>query len=361
LLLDRSGVRRAVAALLPVLGAVVAWRIIYSGMGYGTANSAMYVDPIASPLQFLGVMAERLPQLVAGEVGGPVAGVATLAGRKAELQVLAACCVVLLLMALPVYRVLKARPIARFWGLGALLATLPMCATQPHCRLMLVAGLGLSGVVAHTIAHAVEQRSTFGVRLLAGFWLCVLATLGPLRLAFEAWSVRLVGRPAALAAEGVPAEAKDKTLVILATPDPMFMCAQLPMQLASRKLVEPRAIRCLAAVEGTAKLTRINERTLRIFDANGLMKHFFIPLLRRDPIPHGWRLDRPDVKYRISRRDAAGQPTELHVHFHKELEDPELFFVAWSPETQRYEPFKLPGIGQSVELKGEPLPGLLTK
>ncbi|MGE0321797.1 MAG: hypothetical protein AB7K71_05600 [Polyangiaceae bacterium] len=361
LLLDRSGVRRAVVALLPALVAVVAWRVVYSGMGYGTANSAMYVDPVASPLQFLGVTAERLPQLVAGEVGGPVAGLATLSGRKAELQVLAVCCVFLLLMAAPVYRVFKARPMARFWALGSLFATVPMCATQPHCRLMLVAGLGISGVVAHTIAHAVEQRASFGVRTLAAYWLFVLATLGPLRLAFEAWSVRLVGRPAALAAEGVPAEAKDKTLVILGTPDPMFMCAQLPMQLASRKLVEPASIRCLAAVEGEARVTRVDAHTLRIFDDHGLLKHFFIPLLRRDPIPEDWQLELPDVSYRITQRDAARQPTELQVRFGKPLDDPELFFVTWSPESTRYQQLTLPQVGQSVTLRGEPLAELLTK
>ncbi len=361
LLLDRAGVRRGVIALLPVAVAVIAWRGVYGAMGYGTANSSMYVDPLASPWQFLGVIVERLPQLVAGELGGPPAGLATLSGREAELRVLAVCCLLLLLMALPVYRVLRARPMARFWALGSLLATIPMCATQPHARLMLVAGLGLSGVVAHTIAYAVEQKATIGIRFLAGFWLFVLATLSPLRLAFEAWSVTMVGRPASLAAVGVPSEAQGKTLVMLTTPDPMFMCAQLPMQLASRKLVEPASIRCLAGVEGEATISRVDERTLRIADSHGLMNHFFVPLLRRDPFPQGWHLELKDSSYRITQRDAEGQPTELEVRFELPLEDPSLFFVVWSPESTRYERFTLPKVGERAVVQGESLAELLTK
>lgn len=255
---------------------------------------------------------------------------------------------------------------ARFWALGSLFATIPMCATQPHGRLMLVAGLGISGVVAHTIAYATEERRTFGVRFLAGFWLFVLGTLGPLRLSFEAWSVKMVGRPAALAAEGVPDGAQGKTLVILATPDPMFMCAQLPMQLASRKLVEPARVRCLAGVEGKATLTRVDERTLRIRDDQGLMKHFFIPLLRRDPFPENWQLQLADSSYRITARDASGSPTELEVRFELPLDDPSLFFVTWSPHTSRYEPFDWPkapspGAHVQVTIEGEPMAALLSR
>ncbi|MCA9632220.1 MAG: hypothetical protein KC766_31420 [Myxococcales bacterium] len=361
LLLDRSGVRRAVLALLPIGAGVIAWRAIYGALGYGTANSAMYVDPLASPLQFLRVTGERMPQLVAGEVGGPVAGLATLSGRRAELLVLAVCCGLLLLIARPVFRVLRARPMARFWALGSLFSAIPMCATQPHCRLMLVAGLGISGVVAHTIAHAVEGKATFGVRLLAGYWLFVLATLGPLRLAFEAWSVELVGRPASLAAEGLPEAARGKTLVVLATPDPMFMCAQLPMQLASRKLTEPALIRCLAGVEGEATISRVDDRTLRIADARGLMNHFFVPLLRRDSFPEDWHLELEDSRYRITKRDEEVGPTEIEVSFDTPLDDPALFFVVWSPQSSRYERFTLPGQGQSATVKGEPLADLLRR
>ncbi|HJL15815.1 MAG TPA: hypothetical protein RMH99_09170 [Sandaracinaceae bacterium LLY-WYZ-13_1] len=418
--LDPAGPKRGLLALAPLGALVVSWRFAYRALGYGAAHSAIYVDPVREPLEFALALAQRMPQLLAGQLGGPPAGVLALAPSLAPAAIGAALVVVAVALVALVPHLRRDRP-ARFWALGALLATVPVCATHPHPRLMLVAGLGVAGVLARFVASVVhgpagesgstDRAATSAVaedassradapaeaasrpvdavggpapvgagprpvdasgagsgrvpsrfeRGLAAVWLVLLVVVAPLRMPFEAWSVTLLGGPARRAVDGVPAEAVGRTLVVLAVPDPMFMCGQTPLALASLERPAPARFRCVAPVEGHAELVREDARTLVVRVPDGLMDAFFVPLLRdRDArFAPGWRLALSDVRFTIAGRGPDDRPTALRLRFDTPLEDPARLFVAWSPAARRFVPVELPAIGETIRIEGEPLAELL--
>lgn len=362
LCLDPRGPRRGLVALAPIAALVIAWRVVYGALGYGAGGSALYVDPVRDPLRFSAAVLERMPQLLAGQIGGPPAGMASLGGREAELAAIGAGVLVVATFAAVAWPALREDARARFWALGALLAAIPVCATQPHTRLMLVAGLGVAGVLARSLARVVEGAPAHrAARGLLFAWLALFVVVAPGRLAFEAWSVALVGRPAALAAASVPEEAAGRTLVVLAVPDPMFMCGQLPLTLASLDRPRPARLRCVAAAERRALVAREDERTLVVRVPDGLLSAYFIPLLRdpSDPIEEGWTLSLSDVTYSIAERDAEGRPLALRMRFATPLEDASRVFVAWSPRERRFAIFEPPAVGQEREIEGQSMAQLM--
>jgi hypothetical protein len=356
LTIDPGGVKRGLIALAPLTTLVVIWRVIYSALGYGASGSGLYVDPVGEPLKFMVNVVRHLPQLLAGQMGGPPAGVFPVAGPAAERAGIALATIVVVIFLLATQSMMRQHAKVRFWALAALLASIPVCATVPNGRLMLAGGLGVQGVIVHFLAHVVEQLpATRWRRGLAAFWLLLLGGLSPPMMAFSAYAWAIIARPSRLAIESVPSEATGRTLVVVTIPDPMFMCTQLPIMLVSLERPRPKQLRCLAAVERAAEVHREDAHTLVVRNPDGLLSSLFVPLVRApdDPFPQDWSLEVSDARFEIAERDPAGQPLALRVRFTVPLEDESLVFVAWSPQDERLVPFPLPAVGQTAHLEGQ--------
>ena len=63
--------RRALLRLWPYATVVVLWSAFYRAAGYGARGSGLVVDPGSEPLRWLGFALERVPVLIAAEVGLP--------------------------------------------------------------------------------------------------------------------------------------------------------------------------------------------------------------------------------------------------------------------------------------------------
>ena len=110
----------------------------------------MYIDPANNPGSFVLAALERWPQTHGGTTRRDrAAGVMSIQGRSAELAAIGVAVVLLALFVWMLIPTLKRKPNARFWALAAALAAIPVCATQPQSRLMLIGGLGTAGLVAH--------------------------------------------------------------------------------------------------------------------------------------------------------------------------------------------------------------------
>jgi hypothetical protein len=59
LCLDRGSVRERALSLAPYALLLVPWRLLWKGYGYGVAFSGLYVDPLATPLEFARALASR--------------------------------------------------------------------------------------------------------------------------------------------------------------------------------------------------------------------------------------------------------------------------------------------------------------
>ena len=184
------------------------------------------------------------------------------------------------------------------------------------------------------------------------------------RLGLAASSVGpiVLGRPASLAVASVPKEAAGKTLVVVAVPDPFFMCSQITLMLVSQDLPRPERVRCLAGVEGKAEVRREDDHTLVVHTHDGLLSGYFVPLMRApdDPIPEEWSLQLSDVRFEVAERDDAGAPLAIRAQFTTLLEDEGIMFVVWSPEERRLVPFVLPAVGETVSIRGQPMTALMT-
>lgn len=62
-LIEKARVRGMVTALWPFLAVVVVWRLLYSYCGFGASGISLYVNPMQSPLEFVGALLQTAPVL----------------------------------------------------------------------------------------------------------------------------------------------------------------------------------------------------------------------------------------------------------------------------------------------------------
>ena len=69
LFLDSGPLARRLARLWPYAALSLAWLSAYGMLGYGTTGGGMYLNPLSEPTLYLGALVERLPILLAAQVG----------------------------------------------------------------------------------------------------------------------------------------------------------------------------------------------------------------------------------------------------------------------------------------------------
>ena len=111
---------KALLRLAPLVLLIGLWRLLYNQAGYGAQGSALYLDPIRSPLAFATASLERGPILVFRPVAGPPdrdldaeRTLASLGPCRHRLGRSASACSGAL------WPLLKASRQARFWALGS--------------------------------------------------------------------------------------------------------------------------------------------------------------------------------------------------------------------------------------------------
>ena len=114
--LDRATWRRRVASLVPYLCIVLAWRVAWSGLGYGVSHLGLYVDPLGEPGRFLGAAIWRGPVLLLGQWALPPADVASLLSEQGRWLLALAGMIFLVVLTAMFFPLLRRDRTARFWG-----------------------------------------------------------------------------------------------------------------------------------------------------------------------------------------------------------------------------------------------------
>jgi hypothetical protein len=160
----RFGTRsRAVELAVGVVLVLVAWRLVYSGLGYGVRGSGTYIDPIESPALFASELPRRVAQLLAmhafpqlGEVVG--LGVAASAAIGAAIVLGVA------------YRCARMRdePAVRLGGLALAAGCVLASTAEPHPRLLAASAAFWSLLVALSLSGLSEglRRSVAAAAVL---------------------------------------------------------------------------------------------------------------------------------------------------------------------------------------------------
>jgi hypothetical protein len=359
LFIDTGRLARRLARLWPYAALAAAWVVAYKVLGYGTSGGSMYLNPLDEPLPYLRALAERLPVLLAAQVGLGLADLWLLLPPAARIAAYTLALLMLAGLAALVAPLWRRLPTCRFWALGAILSLPPMCATFPMDRLLVFAGVGAMAVVALVLAEWLEgdalalprarrMLTTIAVSLLVFLHLVLAPVLLPLRVL----SVGLLAGMGARLEASIPGDdaVRGKTLVILSSAAEM---TTFPPWMQRRVLgvPSPRRMRVLATCFAKVHVSRPDATTLCVRPENGFLDNELLRMVRgrSRPFHPGDEVALSDLRARVREVTADGRPAEVDFTFAVPLEDPSLLWtrlqaggalVPWAP----------PAVGGSVVL-----------
>lgn len=356
--IDERRWSRRLAALVPSGIVLLVWAITYRHLGFGTHGSGYYVDPLADPFQFLGVLPSRLSLLLLGQwspfsadVGLAFSGNGVVLGAVLFLAVL-------LLALVPV---LREDRISHFWGLGMVLSAFPIATVFPSNRLLMLVGVGAMGITARFLL-AVGERMASGssgdgvgmraARIMAIVFIVTHLVIAPLSKPASAYAMKVVDEVTAGLVRKMPDDpsASSNRLILVNSPIPASL-----VQAVKAAEGKPHASGGVDLLPGPvpARISRVDERTLRV-SLDGRFFESPITLIfhsRDDPFVKGQEIHVKGMTIQVLEVDDRQEPRELLFRFDVPLEDPSLRWVQFT-KGQGYVPFVPPPMGQSTTLQG---------
>jgi hypothetical protein len=322
-----------VGPLLPYLGVLVLWRVIYTQLDLGAHASGLYLDPGDDPLAFVRAAAVHVPALGFVALSLPLADVLTTAGP--ELAYFAALgCVGLVWVLAPLHTDRN----AQFLVLGMLAAAVPLATTAASSRTMLTLSVGSAGLVAmawsrrHELVFADRLRK-LGLRFMVGCQL-VLAPLVFIPLSFASL---LAEAPHRALAAVVPET--DQTVAILNIPMEInALYPQLMREVDGRAW--PAHCYLLYAGFGALRVQRIDAHTLELHSDTGWAATRVDQLSRdwaRAGLVPGDHIELQRARFEVLAVMPDARPTRVRVRFMDDLDD--VFLIRFDgPVPSRWQP-----------------------
>lgn len=349
--IDKSPPKSRALSLVPYALLVVVWRAYYSAMGFGVGSTALYIDPASSPLGFLAALFQRAPILLLGQWANTPSEPFTFLPFKAQAVYWLVAVAILVALFVAFRPVLRQSAEARFWFLGMLLAVVPICASVPMNRHLLLAGIGAAGVLAHFIVMVRAAAFSAGryARAVCSVMLVLHLIVAPVILAGTlvgmAGAAKVVNR--LIDSATFPDDIATRTVVLINSPN-TFLTAYTGIKLAIDEKPVPAHMYVLSPIglrPAPTRVTRTDERTLHFVPEGG-----FPWLIFRDdtePFAVGDRVELPEMTVEVLKVDDIGRPQEVNYRFRVPLEDPTYYWT--QIERLRYTPFTPPAVGETVE------------
>jgi hypothetical protein len=352
--------RTRLMSLTPYVAVIVLWRLAWRAGGYGVyAVETLYVDPVASPLQFARVAMVRVPMLMMGQFGYPPADIATFVNDAGELIIAGIAVAVLAPIAWMIWPLLRARRVARFWLAGLLLSSVPLCAAFASNRQLLFVGIGAFGLVGQFLSWAAHRRFRAGLsrgRRFARFALVAATVIvhfvaAPVVLAlFARWPI---GPPemwqAMTEMPQITRADASRDVIVVGHP----IAANLMETLTGRAVDGrplPRSAAVLAPSSTPLTVGRVDERTLVISGDDGFFADEVSRLLysMKHPPVAGETIELAAVRVTVTSSMPDGRPRAVRYDFHVPLEDASLHWLTW--RNGSFEPWTPPAVGRKVVL-----------
>ncbi len=333
----RGSWARRLAALGPYVLVIIVWRIIYSHLGYGAYGSALYVDPGRDAVGFAVAVIERSPVLLMSLWSQlPVDGWMFLP-RPLQLAVTGLGLAVVIAVGLLLLPLLRQSAQARFWALGMLGATVPVCASFPMDRLTIYGGIGAFALLAMLVQRAgwldtdvvgspVRLRRWALASLLLLHGVAVLALL-PLRTQTS----RLLGDVAHAVVDAAPSDPAiaEQTLIYVNGVDLMTMYVPFTRMVEGGTV--PHRTLLLSSLFSGSEIRRVDARTLTIRPDHGFLYHAGDCLLRDRTTPFilGELIRRPGFEVEVTELTDEDLPAEARFVFDLPLDDPSLRWMVF--------------------------------
>jgi hypothetical protein len=324
-------------------------------LGYGAYGSSVYVDPIASPLKYLLAIILRLPALLASELfllpSELVHGALVLSFGPSLLILVVMCALFFLLATLSLRGQPDAKRVSWAFGVGLFASLLPLVATLPSSRLLVVpsvTGAGLLGCVVSSLfvaprRHTATRVAALGFAVALVLWHLPLAAMHT-RTAAAAWTAQHTRIAELVDTAELRADASSWVLLNAAQPTAIY----LPwMHAAARQpnyavlTICPDPIRVRRTAAETIELVAA-ERGMLTDPASRLFRGLETPFAT-EPVVTG------EVRVQVLERMEHGVK-RIRVDFLRKLDDPTLLVLAL--DGGRLRPVSLPAIGGEATIEG---------
>ena len=353
-----AGLRSRLEGLVPLATLGTVYVIVYWLLGYGGEGSGLYFHPLHDPVEFVTAAVTRIPTLLASGILGFSADLWFAAPAARPLQVVVGLVAVVVLLC--VLRVGWAdmdgatRRALRWLLPGSLLSLLPIVATFPSDRMLLVPGIGLAAALAAVLIAAFESLRVRRHRLLvavAGVLSFVHLLLAPvLAMYIQNLLITQSRDSLELAASPVVRDSGGLETVLVFAPDHV-VALYMPLLIDHVSGPAPRSWRPLSIAPCDHRLSRTGERTLELETVDGvMMSSVFEELYRspKKPLSSGTVIDRGLFRAEVLEEAAQG-PTRIAFHFDRDLGDPTLRFLIWLDGELRTA--ALPPLGEKVTIE----------
>jgi hypothetical protein len=360
LFLQQGPLSKRLASLWPFASVAVLWALVYRSLGYGISGSGVYFDPLREPGEFLRMLPERFAMLWFAQLGGPWSeGWNGYSVMFPGLEVIVAVLAVLALAGAAVLftPILKRDAVARFWLFGGILSTLPACGAFPADRLLPWVSIGGMGLTARFLSAFIDSRPGPGFELSVsrvGAFLAALAHLvsGPLLFPLRATGISQVRAALDRADQSIPSDpgVKDKVVVLMNPPADPF-ASYIPVTRAVLGIPRAKTQRWLADGTTDVKVTRLDDRTLRVEPDGGFMiltSERLFHNARRNPYHPGDVVNLPELRVTIDEVTSDGRPRVVSARLDRPLEDPSYVLMSW--QGGGYAPYTPPAIGPTETL-----------
>lgn len=259
---DRATAR--ILALVPALVIVVGWQLLYRHLGYGAFGSGGYIDPAGEPLAFLTALPLRCASLLALSVSTPF-----IPETPPLLWVVAAVAVGLALLVFSCSSSSKLGS-ARFGLAATTLACVPLAASIPVDRLLILASFGVALACAEFLDTWLLRRSSLP-RTLAAAWVGVVHVVipGPVGVYVSSHLDQILLLHSDAYGPDLPNDGLNKKgLVVLHTPH--YPAADnLGPNRALRGLSTPNFVWILHTGQTPPEVSCVDEQTIELRDPSG--------------------------------------------------------------------------------------------
>jgi hypothetical protein len=358
LLIDRGSIARSLTSISGFVLVLLCWIAIHKGMDRGSFGSGAYHDPGREPVAFLFALCRNLPVLLSAQLGIPTADFAFWGPPWMFKPLLILSIVTVAVVLWLAWPVLRSDTQSRFWALGTVLAAVPVSASVPGERLLLVISVGASPLVARILFPLFDRsRSTAARRVASPRHLCLFALLAihlclaSLLLPVRAYSMNLLGQAVDRADQSIPMTdaIRQQSVVIVTTPF-VVMASYLQVMRESRRQPRPKHLYWLSTASSTVQIKRVAERTLQITPRSGFI---YTPLEKHyrgnaRKLAKGKTVELSEMIVRITETTRDGRPRSASFTFREPLNSECYRFVVWS--NGRYRRFAIPELGTGVAL-----------
>lgn len=342
LFLDQRPWRQRIMGCLPFGVILLAWRAYWSYAGYGVSDISVYIDPLHDPALFLIELAHRIPIFIFGQGSGVPPDLALMLGPRGNFILWLCALAFVFVVVCLLWMLLHRDRHARFWGLGMVLAIVPVSATFPSDRLLLFIGIGAFGLIGCAVSRGIDwlkepvlaprwQRRIVYVSLVA--IVLVHGVIAP--IAYPIRVSKWFGPGAIFAPFQINTKfdqsVTERTVVVLNTPLALLV-GGLPLRNAVDGQPVPRRVRLLSPSDADVELFRADERTIVVRPDPPYMTQPFDCLFRS---PHsslrlGDTIELSDMTINVTKVDDDSHPTEVSFRFAVSLDDPSLLWLMWN-------------------------------